>query len=334
MEMLRLIGIDSEVQHVSDAEGDRPDEQRDHHRGLHRTDRLRGVSPHAPRTMVGVFAISHAQQIPNRGIAIAVPPCVHSGPESGFRPAIIVAAYDCEATIAEVVTRTRALALPLLVVDDGSADRTAAIARAAGAEVVSHPMNRGKGAALLSGMQVLARRGYSHAVTMDGDGQHLASEIPRLLERAIAFPTAIVIGVRQIGEQPVAGIKLFGNRCANLAVSTAAGVPVPDSQSGFRSYPLASVLPLPIQGRRFEYESTVIIVAARAGIPICSVPVGVYYPPVNERRSHYRTVGDTVRIIRAVLPLWLRAHGFPPQRHRRRVQRASTASGAPLQMIR
>jgi hypothetical protein len=83
-------------------------------------------------------------------------------------------------------------------------------------------------------------------------------------------------------------------------------VPLPDTQSGFRVYPLATMLRLPQQGEHFEYESTSIIFAARARVPIRSIPVDVYYPPVAERRSHYRKVVDTLRIIRAVAPLLLR----------------------------
>jgi hypothetical protein len=152
----------------------------------------------------------------------------------------------------------------------------------------------------------LHARGFTHANTMDGDGQHLAREIPRLLAAAAAEPAAIVIGVRRRGDQEVAGINLFGNRFANLCVQSAAGVPLPDTQSGFRVYPLATMLRLPQQGEHFEYESTSIIFAARQHVPIRSIPVDVYYPPVAERRSHYRKVVDTLRIIRVVAPLLLR----------------------------
>ena len=193
-----------------------------------------------------------------------------------------------------------------MVVDDGSHDDTAPVARAAGAEVLHHPVNRGKGAALMTGMRALSARGFTHALTMDGDGQHLAREIPVLLEAAAELPAAIVIGVRRRGNQEVAGINLFGNRFANLCVRSAAGVPLPDTQSGFRVYPLATMLRLPQQGEHFEYESTSIIFAAWARVPILSLPVDVYYPPVAERRSHYRKVVDTLRIIRAVTPLLVR----------------------------
>lgn len=222
------------------------------------------------------------------------------------RTAILVPAYQCAATIAAVITDARAHLQSIVVVDDGSDDATAERARLAGAEVLRHERNRGKGAALLTGMRHLAARGFTHVLTMDGDGQHLGGEIPPLLAAARADPTAIVIGVRRIEGQHVAAANLFGNRFANAAIALAAGRAVSDTQSGFRVYPLAAVLALPVDGERFEYESTVIIRAARAGIAVISVPVAVYYPPIAERRTHYRKVVDTLRIIRAVAPLLLR----------------------------
>jgi glycosyltransferase involved in cell wall biosynthesis len=223
-----------------------------------------------------------------------------------FRPAVLIPGYECATTIAAVVADARAQLEDVLVVDDGSRDDTAERARLAGAEVIRHSSNRGKGAALVTGMRQLADAGFTHALSMDGDGQHLGREIPTLLAAASAERSAIVIGARMIGDQAVAATNLFGNWFANSAAELAAGVPLGDTQSGFRVYPLATVLGLPIDGDRFEYETTVIIRAARAGVPIRSTPTRVYYPPVAERRSHYRKVADTLRIIRAVAPLLLR----------------------------
>ena len=229
-----------------------------------------------------------------------------SGESGDVRAAVLIPAYQCAATIAPVVSDARAHLTPVVVVDDGSDDGTAERARLAGAEVLRHERNGGKGAALLTGMRHLATRGFTHALTMDGDGQHLGGEIPALLAEARIDPTAIVVGTRAIGGQEVAAANLFGNRFANLAVRIAAGVNVGDTQSGFRMYPIASTLALPVDGERFEYETTVIIRAARAAIPIRSVVVRVYYPPIAERRSHYRKVVDTLRIRRAVAPLIVR----------------------------
>ncbi len=236
----------------------------------------------------------------------AAPPGDGAARASGFRPAVLIPAYDAAATIAAVVADARPHLEPVLVVDDGSSDGTGERARQAGADVLRLPRNCGKGAALVAGMRYLYERGYTHALSMDGDGQHLGREIPKLLGVARAEPAAIVIGVRAIGAQAVAAVNLFGNRFANAAIALAARTNVGDTQSGFRVYPLAEALDLPIDGDRFEYESTVIIRAVRAGMPVRSVEVDVYYPAIAERRTHYRKVVDTLRIIRAVAPLLVR----------------------------
>jgi glycosyltransferase involved in cell wall biosynthesis len=220
--------------------------------------------------------------------------------------AVLIPAYQCAATIASVVADARRELEPVVVVDDGSDDGTADRARAAGAEVLRHPRNRGKGAALQTGLRHLAAHSFTHGLSMDGDGQHLGREIPKVLAASAADPAALVIGVRTIGSQSVSGLKLFGNQFANAFVRFAAGTYIGDTQSGFRVYPVAAILALSVEGEHFEYESTVAIYAARAGMPITSVPVDVYYPPIAERHSHYRKVVDTLRIIRAVAPLLLR----------------------------
>jgi len=226
--------------------------------------------------------------------------------DAALRLAVLIPAYDCAATIAAVVAGARAQCGEVLVVDDGSRDATAARAEAAGAAVLRLGANRGKGAALRAGMAALAARGATHALTMDGDGQHLASALPALLAAAAAAPRALIIGARRIGAQEVKPIKLFGNRFANRWVRIASGVALPDSQSGMRVYPLTAVLALGATAERFAFETEILIRAARAGLAIDSVPVEVYYPPAAERVSHYAPLRDTVRIIAVVLRLILR----------------------------
>jgi glycosyltransferase involved in cell wall biosynthesis len=213
---------------------------------------------------------------------------------------------NCEGTIAAVVADAQRHAATVLVVDDGSADDTAERSRGAGAEVVSHPVNLGKGAALSTGMRVLFQKGFSHAVSIDGDGQHLAGEIPVLIEASSGCPEALVVGARRVESQRVAGINLFGNHFADRWIAIACGQTIKDTQSGFRVYPLARTLALGVRSGRFAFETEVLIRASRAGLPILSVPVTVHYPPPEERLSHYRKVRDTARIVLVVLGLMLR----------------------------
>lgn len=220
--------------------------------------------------------------------------------------AVLIPALECAATIAAVVVGARRHVARVLVVDDGSHDDTAARAAAAGAEVLRLPENRGKGAALRAGLERLAAGGVTHALAMDGDGQHLPDEIPALLAASAAAPAALIVGARRIGDQEVTPIKLFGNRFANRWVEIACGRALPDTQSGFRVYPLPRVLQLRARAGRFAFETEVLIRATRAGMEIRSVPVAVHYPPAAERVSHYRPWGDTLRIIAVVVGLILR----------------------------
>jgi len=219
--------------------------------------------------------------------------------------AAVIPALDCAGALGDVVRGVREHLDPVLVVDDGSSDSTAAEARAAGAEVLAHGENLGKGAALLSGLRRLEERGFSHALSLDGDGEHLPSEIPKLVAESRAHPEALVIGARQI-ESEVEPIKRFGNQFANTWVWIAAGRDLGDTQCGLRVYPIASTLALHPVGRRFDFETEVLIRAARAGMEVRSVPVRVFYPPPEQRRSHYHKLWDTLGLIAMVVGLMLR----------------------------
>jgi glycosyltransferase involved in cell wall biosynthesis len=200
-----------------------------------------------------------------------------------------------------VVAGTRAHVARVIVVDDGSTDDTAARARAAGAEVLRHADNAGKGAALATGLRALAAAGVARALTLDADGQHLPSEIPVLLEASDAAPEAIVVGERRKAGHTIARLNRFGNWVADRLLRRIAGRPLPDTQSGFRVYPVAATLGLAVRGTRYDFETEVLLRAARRGVPLVGVPVDVHYPPVAERVSHFRPAVDTLRIIGSAL---------------------------------
>ena len=224
------------------------------------------------------------------------------GPQAP-RVAVLIPGYDVELTVAEVVRGSLAFVEKVLVVDDGSSDGTARVAESAGAQVLRHDRNLGKGAALQSGMRRLQELGFTHAFTVDGDGQHLPAEIPVLLEACVESREAIFIGKRRREEgQEVAGIRQFGNEFANWWVSRAAGRQLPDTQSGFRIYPLEPTLGLGATRQHYDFESEILILAARRGVEIRSREVRVFYPPPDELISHYAPWLDTIRIIRIVAP--------------------------------
>jgi glycosyltransferase involved in cell wall biosynthesis len=232
---------------------------------------------------------------------------VNTNPEAPRKDvAVLIPALDCATTIAAAVSGARRFVELVLVVDDGSRDRTGELAAEAGAEVIRHERNLGKGAALQDGMRLLLERGAARVVAMDGDGQHLPEQIPALLAASDAEPEALVIGARKVDPQSVSPIRAFGNRFANRWVEIASGLALPDTQSGFRVYPLRATAALGCRAGHFAFETEVLIRAARHGVQVRSVPVEAYYPPIAERRSHYRPFLDTVRIIFVVLGLIFR----------------------------
>lgn len=229
-------------------------------------------------------------------------------PEGILRISGLVPAYRARATVGEVVRSFAPIVAPIVVVDDGSDDDTGDVAAAAGATVLRHAVNRGKGAALTTGLGWLAEQGATHALTIDADGQHLPGEAQALLRAAQDAPTAIVVGERRKEGHEIRGINRFGNAVADTLLARIAGRPLPDTQSGFRVYPVGATLSLGTQGTRYDFETEVLLRAARAGVPIVGVPIDVYYPPIAERVSHFRPVVDTARIIGTVLRV-LRSDG-------------------------
>jgi len=218
----------------------------------------------------------------------------------------VIPAYNAAGTVGEVVAGTRSVLAHVLVVDDGSSDATAAVASAAGAEVLRHETNRGKGAAILTALRHLSARGVARALTLDADGQHLADEIDVLLAASEGAPQAIVVGVRRKEGHTIARANRFGNWTADWLLRAVAGRALPDTQSGFRVYPVGATLALGAEGTRYEFETEILLRAARRGVPIAGVPVRVHYPPVAERVSHYRPWQDTLRIVGTVLRVLLR----------------------------
>jgi glycosyltransferase involved in cell wall biosynthesis len=217
------------------------------------------------------------------------------------RVAALIPVFEGGATVAAVVRGARERVAHVVVVDDGSTDGSADRAAEAGAEVLRHGRNRGKGAAIRTGLAHLLGKGFTHAFTLDADGQHLPAEMPVLLGEIERHPDAILVGARR-RDAGQAGRNRFGNAFADWWVARAAGRGLADTQSGFRVYPIAAVLDLGTQADRYAFESEVLILASLRGMEIFSREVAVYYPPQAERVSHYAPWGDTVRIIFTVVP--------------------------------
>jgi glycosyltransferase involved in cell wall biosynthesis len=209
---------------------------------------------------------------------------------------VVIPALDAEATIADVVHAIRAV-LPhafVIVVDDGSRDRTGQAAHAAGAALVRFPRNRGKGAALRAGIAAAVSREAAAILTLDADGQHDPAAAPALL--AALQDADIAIGTRARHGTAMPLRRRITNALASSAVGRIVGMPVADSQSGFRAFRRRVALEIQGRGDRFEYETDFLIRAARAGLRIAAVPV----PTVYGGRSHFRPLTDSARIVRTL----------------------------------
>lgn len=186
----------------------------------------------------------------------------------------IIPAYDAERTVGEVVRSLRAVwpeGAPLLVIDDGSTDRTAEVARAAGAEVIVHPKNLGKGAALRTGMREALRRGAVVAVSVDADGQHRAEDVAKLI--AARRPEAMVVGGRGQGAYQVASRKP-GKWLLTKVAESIAGERIPDLNSGLRIFDRALVSRfLYLLPDGFSASTTVTLLFYRRGFDISYVPI-------------------------------------------------------------
>jgi len=215
-----------------------------------------------------------------------------------YRLCIIIPTYNNAGTIRQVVDDACRICADVIVVNDGSTDDTSEILTTlpGTTTVVSYAKNKGKGHALVEGFRKAKELGFTHAVTMDADGQHFADDIPLLVEAMKKDPDAIIVGSRNLTEENMPRQNTFANRFSNFWFRLQTGIDLPDTQSGFRLYPLASLRGLRLITSRYEAELELMVFAAWAGVSVLSVPVRVYYPPAEERVSHFRPVYDFFRI--------------------------------------
>ncbi|GAA4371115.1 DUF2062 domain-containing protein [Hymenobacter saemangeumensis] len=210
---------------------------------------------------------------------------------------ILIPTYNNSLTVRDVITKVQAYTNNIIVVNDGSTDDTPAILAATpGIQLISYLPNQGKGWALRQGFQAAIAAGYRYAITLDSDGQHFASDLHAFINKLEADGPGLIIGARNMDQAGIPSKSSFGNKFSTFWFWVETGVRVPDTQSGYRLYPLQ-----PLRGMRFftykyEFEIEVIVRAAWRGVPVSFVPISVYYAPGKERITHFRPFTDFSRI--------------------------------------
>jgi glycosyltransferase involved in cell wall biosynthesis len=207
----------------------------------------------------------------------------------------IIPALNAERTVPRVIEAARQQIEPVVVIDDGSSDRTGDVARAAGATVLRHDVNRGKGAALKTGFRWARENGYDGVITLDADGQHLPSEIPKFLGQRETGGEDLIIGGRAHLFGQMLPRRRNANRFSAWCIAKCSGVPITDSQSGFRFYSSRLIDGIQLHTNGFDMESEVIVRAGRGGYRIVTIPIELGFVD-GLSTSHYKPLKDTLRI--------------------------------------
>lgn len=214
-----------------------------------------------------------------------------------MRTCVLIPTYNNATTIAAVISDVLLHTDQVIVVNDGSTDDTAhVIAEFAQITVVSYKQNQGKGWALRQGFRKAHELGYSHAISIDSDGQHYAADLGVFLDELEANPDAIIIGARNMDQASVPGKSSFGNKFSNFWFWVETGRKMPDTQSGYRLYPVHRLHSVRYFTRKYEFEIEVLVRASWRGLEVTTVPVKVFYPKKEERISHFRPFRDFSRI--------------------------------------
>jgi glycosyltransferase involved in cell wall biosynthesis len=232
------------------------------------------------------------------------PPVGRTLTVAGARTCVIVPAFQAARSIRSVLDELKETLecdpRAVIVVDDGSTDGTADRAREAGVTVVVSSQNRGKGAALVRGLEEAHALGFRVALTVDADGQHPAASAAELL-KASDDPRALVLGIRDLARDGAPRKNRFSNGISNFFLSLFTGTPLQDTQCGLRRYPVEETLALQAHASGYAFEAEIILRAIAKKLPVTEHGVHVYYPPETERVTHFDSVKDPMRIIVTVV---------------------------------
>ena len=227
---------------------------------------------------------------------------------------VVIPTYNNAGTIAAVVGDVLRECQDVIVVNDGSTDDTSHILHGIeGITLVEYTENRGKGHALKQGFKRALQMGFSYAITLDGDGQHYAKDIPLFLEANQQHPWSLIVGSRRMEGKERSKGSSFANKFADFWFFIQTWKRLPDTQTGYRLYPLKKLKGLCLLTSRYEAELELLVLASWHGVELIPIDIDVYYPPQSERVSHFRPVYDFARIsvLNTVLCFLAVVYGWP-----------------------
>ena len=235
---------------------------------------------------------------------------------SAPRLCVVIPVYNHGKTVARIARESRR-AFPVIVVDDGSTDEgPAMLAREIGIDLVTLASNRGKAGALKAGFARAGDAGFTHAITIDADGQHSTGSLTAFAAACRRHPDAFVIGVRDLKAAGAPWARRISNAMSTFCFRFETGVRLSDTQCGYRAYPLAAVRALPVASDRYAFELEIMVKAAWAGIPLLPQSVQADYAAPTSRLSHFDPLRDFLRILRVHARLSAQALCVPASRRR------------------
>ena len=216
----------------------------------------------------------------------------------GLGICVIIPTYNNAGTIEQVIHSVSEFCDDVFVVCDGPTDGTEELVRqcATPVHVIAYQPNKGKGTALVTGFREALKLGFRYAITLDSDGQHYASDIPAFVEAITEHPDSLIIGSRGLKHDNMPQKNTFANKFSNFWFMVQTGKKLPDTQTGFRLYPLQKMGKMRLITSRYEAELEMLVRSAWRNIPIIPIPINVFYPSQEERVSFFRPGKDFTRI--------------------------------------
>lgn len=211
---------------------------------------------------------------------------------------VVMPTYNNDGTLRDVVERVLKFCNDVIVVNDGCTDTSDEILASFGEKitVVDYGRNRGKGYALKKGFEKAIELGFDFVITLDSDGQHYPEDIPLFINVLEQHPYALIIGSRNLNEENMPGKNTFANKFSNFWFNIQTGVNLPDTQTGYRLYPLKNLPNLNLLTSRYEAELELLVGAAWRGVDLIPIKINVFYPKAEERVTHFRPFWDFLRI--------------------------------------